>query len=101
VCLPGNANAAIGVGELGSYKDQKSADKCTGAAMKKTCKLDFEIVLSDDQQQKVMEVARRLYASNSATTEDDEGLVREISADEFIVCPSKALMSIVQEKHSF
>lgn len=69
--------------------------------MTKTYKLELEIVLEDEQRTKLMELARQLYAANPASTEDDNGVVREISADEFIDATSRALMTIAEENPLF
>lgn len=65
--------------------------------MAKTYKLELEIVLDEEQQKKVVELARRLYAANPGSTEDDNGVVREISAEEFIDGTSRALMTVAEE----
>jgi hypothetical protein len=65
--------------------------------MTKTYKLELEIVLDDEQQKRVVELARRLYAANLGSTEDDKGVVREISAEEFIDGTSRALMTVAEE----
>ncbi len=65
--------------------------------MTKTYKLELEIVLHEEQQKKVVELARRLYAANPGSIEDDNGVVREISAEEFIDGTSRALMTVAEE----
>jgi hypothetical protein len=65
--------------------------------MTKTYKLELEIVLDEEQQKSVIELARRLYAANPGSTQDDNGVVREISAEEFIDGTSRALMTVAEE----
>ena len=65
--------------------------------MTKTYTLELEIVLDEEQQKRVVELARRLYAANPGSTEDDNGVVREISAEEFIDGTSRALMTVAEE----
>src|SRR3954447_10736255 len=65
--------------------------------MTKTYKLELEIVLDEEEKKSVIELARRLYAANPGSTEDDNGVVREISAEEFIDGTSRALMTIAEE----
>jgi hypothetical protein len=65
--------------------------------MTKTYTMELEIVLAEEQQKRVVELARRLYAANPGSTEDDNGVVREISAEEFIDGTSRALMTVAEE----
>jgi hypothetical protein len=65
--------------------------------MTKTYKLELEIVLDEEQRERVVELARRLYAANPGSTEDENGVDRELSAEEFIDATSRALMTIAEE----
>ncbi|MFL6448041.1 MAG: hypothetical protein ACJ746_10190 [Bryobacteraceae bacterium] len=65
--------------------------------MTKTYTLELEIVLDEEQQKRVVQLARRLYAANPGSTEDDNGVVREISAEEFIDGTSRALMTVAEQ----
>ena len=65
--------------------------------MTKTYTLELEIVLDEEQQKSVVQLARRLYAANPGSTEDENGVVREISAKEFIDGTSRALMTVAEE----
>ncbi len=69
--------------------------------MTKTYKLELEIVLDEEQQERVLELARKVYAANPASTEDDNGVVREISVNEFIDGTPRALMTIAEENPLF
>ncbi len=64
--------------------------------MPKTYKLELEIVLSDEEQQGVVEAARQAYAVSPASTRNDAGQTTEIPAEEFVDGPVSALMEIVQ-----
>ncbi|MDQ2841600.1 MAG: hypothetical protein M3Y72_11300 [Acidobacteriota bacterium] len=65
--------------------------------MPKTYRLEIEIILTDEQQQRAVEVARQLYAANPASSQEDEGVIRELTAEEFVDGPSSALMSIIDQ----
>lgn len=69
--------------------------------MTKTYKLELEIALTDEQQQKVIEVARQLYSSHPASTQEEDGAIRQLPAEEFIDGAANALMSIVDENRIF
>lgn len=65
--------------------------------MTKTYKLELEIVLDQEQQERVVDLARRLYAADPGSTDDDNGVVREINAEDFIDGTSRALMTVAEE----
>jgi hypothetical protein len=66
--------------------------------MSKTFKLELNIVLSDEQQQKLVETARRLYAAGSPMLQYDDGAAgRELTPAEVIDGPASALTHIIEQ----
>ena len=63
--------------------------------MLKTFKLELKIVLTDKQQQKLIEAARRVYAAGSASVGYDGESSRELSPEEFIDGPEGALTYVL------
>lgn len=68
-----------------------------GSQMSKTFKLELKIILTDEQQHKVVETARRLYGAGSPVVAHDDGVAREFTLEEFIDGPDSALMHIIQQ----
>jgi hypothetical protein len=62
----------------------------------KIYKLVLEIILRDEDQEKVVEAARQAYAASPASTQNDAGEMTDIPAEEFVDGPVTALMEIVQ-----
>jgi hypothetical protein len=53
----------------------------------KTFNLELKITLTDEEQRKVVEIARRLYGEGSPATYVDDEVERELTAEEFIDGP--------------
>jgi hypothetical protein len=65
--------------------------------MTNTFKIELEIVLTDEQQRRVVEAARHAYSNRPASTQEDGGTIREIPVEEFVDGPVAALMEIVRQ----
>lgn len=65
--------------------------------MTNTFKVELEIVLTDEQQRRVVEAARHAYSNGPASTQEDDGTMREIPVEEFVDGPVAALMEIVRQ----
>jgi hypothetical protein len=64
--------------------------------MTNTYKVEFEIILTDEQQQRVIEAARHACSNSQVSTQEDDGSMREIPV-EFVNGPVAALMEIVRQ----
>jgi hypothetical protein len=65
--------------------------------MAKTYTLELKFVLTDEQQEKVIEAARRLYAAGSPSIAYEGETGRELSAEEFIEGPGGALLHLIDQ----
>jgi hypothetical protein len=60
-------------------------------------KIEVEIVLTDEQQRRVVEAARHVCSNSPVSTQEDDGTMREIPVEEFVDGPVAALMEIVRQ----
>jgi hypothetical protein len=65
--------------------------------MSKTYELELKIILTDEQQEKLMEAARRVYAVGSPSVRYEGETSRELSPEEFIDGPVSALMYVIEQ----
>ena len=65
--------------------------------MSKTFTLELKFVLTDEQQEKVVEAARRAYAAGSASITFQGETALELSAEEFIEGPGDALVHLIDQ----
>jgi hypothetical protein len=65
--------------------------------MSKTFKLELKVILTDEQQEKVVEAARRLYSEGSPAVGYDDEVPRELTPEEFISGPDTALMHLIEQ----
>lgn len=65
--------------------------------MSKTFQLELKIILTDEQQQRLVETARRLYSAGSPALQYDGEVERELSPEEFIDGPDSTLIHLIEE----
>lgn len=65
--------------------------------MSKTFTLELKIVLTDEQQQKLIEAARRVYVASPPSVQYEGEDSRELGPEEFIDGPQSALMYVIDE----
>jgi hypothetical protein len=65
--------------------------------LSKTFQLELKIILTDEQQQRLVETARRLYSAGSPALQYDDEVERELTPEEFIDGPDSALMHLIEE----
>jgi hypothetical protein len=65
--------------------------------MTKTYTLELKFVLTDEQQEQVVETARRVYTEGSPSISYDADIPRELSAEEFIDGPGSALLHLLDQ----
>src|ERR1700751_3956866 len=68
-----------------------------GGSMSKTFKLELTIVLTDEQQRKLIEAARRVYASGPPSVQYKGGSSCKLSPEEFIDGPEGALTYVIEQ----
>lgn len=62
----------------------------------KTYEIELKIVLSEEEERKVVAAARLAYSTRIASTQDDDGTTREIPVEEFVDGPVSAVLEIVR-----
>jgi hypothetical protein len=65
--------------------------------MSKTYTLELKFVLTDEQQQKVVEAARRVYAAGLPSIAYEDETAHELGAEEFIEGPGDALLHLLDQ----
>src|SRR6185437_10173794 len=67
-----------------------------GVRLSKIFKLELKVILTDEQQEKVVQAARRLYSEASPAVRYDDEVARELTPEEFIDGPDSALMHLIE-----
>ncbi len=65
--------------------------------MSKTYTLELKFVLTNEQQEKLVQAARQVYAAGSPAVRYDGDNARELSAEEFIEGPGDALLHLLDQ----
>ena len=65
--------------------------------LSKTYTLELRFVLTDEQQERVIEAARRVYATGSPSIQYDGEMSRELTPEEFINGPGSALLHLLDQ----
>jgi hypothetical protein len=65
--------------------------------MSKTYTLELKFVLTDEQQEKIVEAAQRVYAAGSPSIAYEGETARELSAEEFVEGPGGALLHLIDQ----
>ncbi|MGC2661212.1 MAG: hypothetical protein WA324_24940 [Bryobacteraceae bacterium] len=65
--------------------------------MSKTYTLELKFTLTDEQQQKIVEAARRVYAAGSPSIAYEGETERELKSEEFIEGPGSALLHLLDQ----